>query len=162
MCCLPTVGSNKSYKLDKNDLWDCFLTNECVPALCELLRNECRNLIDLKLGGNPGIKDEGLRILCEYAIKNAQCKLEIWNLSHCSLTDDCVPDLCNALKDEHCKLTSLKLAENNITDEGLHMLCELVLTNRHCRLEKLDLKNCSLTLTVCLSYAMHCKMNIAN
>ena len=94
----------KLLKLTKLDLWNCSLTNECVPALCELLRNECCNLIDLTLRDNRGINDEGLRILCEHALTNEHCKLEKLDLRYCSLTDDCFPELCNVLQHKHCRL----------------------------------------------------------
>ena len=140
-----TLTKQKLLKLTKLVLSYCSLTNECVPALCELLSNECCNLIDLSLEENPGIKDEGLHILCKDALTKEYCKLERLYLGRCSLTVDCFPELCNALQDEHCKLTWLKLSENNISDKGLHMLCELASTKEHCKLVELDLSDCSLT-----------------
>ena len=139
------LSKQKLLKLTKLDLWWCSLTNECVPALCELLKNECCNLIDLSLKDNSGIKDEGLRILCEDALTNEHCKLERLDLKDCSLTDDCLPELCNALQDERCKLICLSLSQNKIADKGLHMLCELALTKKHCKLLELNLDGCSLT-----------------
>ena len=140
-----TLTKQKLLKLTELVLSGCSLTNECVPALCELLINECCNLIDLSLEGNPGIKAEGLRMLCELALTKEHCKLERLDLYGCSLTDDCLPELCNALQDEHCKLTCLTLSENKIADKGLHMLCELALTKEHCKLVELNLSHCSLT-----------------
>ena len=96
-----TLTKQKLLKLTRLDLSHCSLTNECVPVLCELLTNECCNLIDLTLGSNPGIKDEGLHILCKDALTKEHCKLERLYLSCCSLTDDSLPELCNALQDEH-------------------------------------------------------------
>ena len=119
------LTNHRLLKLAKLNLWGCSLTNKCVPALCEPLRNKCCNLTDLSLADNPGIKDEGLRILCEQALTNEHCKLEKLDLGNCSLSEDCLPDLCYALQCEHCKLTCLSLDENKITDKGLHMLCEL-------------------------------------
>ena len=111
-----TITKEKLLKLTTLNLRNCSLTNECVPALCELLRNECCNLIDLTLRDNPGINDEGLRILCEHALTNEHdCKLKCLNLNDCSLTDDCLPELCNALQHEHCRLNELDLFGNNFT-----------------------------------------------
>ena len=140
-----TLTKLKLLKLTELDLSECSLTNECVPALCELLTNECCNLIDLSLNGNPRIKAKGLQILWKDALTKEHCKLEKLGLSDCSLTDDCLPELCNALQDEHCKLNLLELSGNKITDKGLHMLCELALTKEHCKLVELDLSRCSLT-----------------
>ena len=121
-----TITKQKLLKLTKLNLWNCSLTNECVPALCELLRNECCNLIDLTLGFNRGINDEGLRILCEHALTNEHCKLERLNLRFCSLTDDCLPELCNALQHEHCRLNELDLYGNKFTEEGKKSILEIV------------------------------------
>ena len=139
------LSKQKLLKLTQLDLWWCSLTNECVPALCELLKDEFCNLIDVSFKDNPGVKDEGLRILCEIALKNEHCKLERLDLRDCSLTDDCLPELCNTLQDERCKLKYLSLPHNKITDEGLHMLCELALTKENCNLVELNLEDCSLT-----------------
>ena len=54
-----TLTKQELLKLTKLKLWMCLLTNECVPALCELLSSECCNLIDLSLACNPGINYEG-------------------------------------------------------------------------------------------------------
>ena len=139
-----TITKQKLLKLTKLYLWNCSLTNDCVPALCELLRNECCNLIDLTLGDNSGINDQGLRILCEHALTNERCKLEKLDLSGCSLTDDCLPELCNALQHEHCKLERLDLMHCSLTDDCLPELCN-ALQHEHCKLEELDLTDCSLT-----------------
>ena len=129
---LCKTTKEKLLKLTKLDLCDCSLTNECVPALCELLRNECCNLIDLVLGTNLGINDEGLRILCKHALTNEHCKLEKLNLSDCSLTDDCLPELCNALQHEYCRLNKLYLDGNKFTEKGKKSICEIE-THEHCK-----------------------------
>ena len=120
-----TITKEKLLKLTKLDLGNCSLTNECVPALCELLRNECCNLIDLTLRDNRGINDEGLRILCEQALTNEHCKLEGLDLRWCSLTDDCLPELCNALQHEHCRLNELYLDGNKFTEKGKKSIHEI-------------------------------------
>ena len=112
------MTKQKLLKLTKLDFRYCSLTNECVPALCELLGNECCNLIDLTLKYNPGINDEGLRILCEHAFTNEHCKLERLNLMCCSLTDDCLSELCSALHHKHCRLYKLNLFGNKFTEKG--------------------------------------------
>ena len=105
-------------KLTTLNLWECSLTNECVPVLSELLRNECCNLIDSSLDGNPGINDKGLRILCEDALTKEHCKLVELNLGYCSLTNECIPDLCKTLQDDHCRISTLRLDGNVFADEG--------------------------------------------
>ena len=126
-----TITEEKLLKLIMLNLWNCSLTNECVPALCELLRNECCCLIDLTLHENSGINDEGLRIFCEHALTNEHCKLERLDLSYCSLTDDCLPELCNALQHEHCRLNKLYLDGNKFTKKGKKSIREIE-THEHC------------------------------
>ena len=126
-----TLTKQKLLKLTKLNLGQCSVTNKCVPALCELLTNECCNLIDLTLRDNPGINDEGLRILCEHALINEHCKLEKLDLSSCSLTDDCVPELCNALQHEHCRLNILHLSRNKITEKGHKSIREINVDRRN-------------------------------
>ena len=120
-----TIIKEKLLKLTELNLWNCSLTNKCVPALCELLTNECCNLIDLRLRHNPVINDEGLRILCEHALINEHCKLERLNLKECSLTDDCLPELCNALQHEHCRLNVLYLSGKKFTEKGKKSIHEI-------------------------------------
>ena len=122
---LCKTTKEKLLKLTGLNLGNCSLTNECVPALCELLRNECCNLIYLVLSSNPGINDEGLRILCEQALTNEHCKLEELILRHCSLTDDCLPELCNALQRQHCRLNKLYLYGKKFTEKGKKSIREI-------------------------------------
>ena len=133
-----TITKQKLLKLTKLDLGNCSLTNECVPAFCELLRNECCNLINLTLSNNPGINYEGLRILCEHALTNEHCKLERLNLVFCSLTDDCLPELCNALQHEHCRLNKLYLFGNKFTEKGRKSIREIE-THEHCKARNLEI-----------------------
>ena len=114
-----------------------FNYNECVRALCELLINECCNLIDLSLHNNRGINDEGLRILCEDVLSNEHCKLERMDLMNCSLTDDCLPEPCNALQHEHCRLDELCPVGNEFTEKGKTYIHEIK-TPEH-RYESLNL-----------------------
>ena len=132
------ITKQKLLKLTKQNLGKCSLTNECVPALCELLRNECCNLIDLTLHENPGIYDEGLRILCEHALTNEHCKLEKLDLWNCSLTDDCLPELCNALQHEHCRLNKLDLSGGKFTEKGKRSIREIE-THEHCKARGLEI-----------------------
>ncbi len=136
----------KLFKLTRLVLDDCSLTDECIPSLCEPLRDERCNLTVLSLQNNKGVSDVGLRMLCESALTSEHCKLAELHLDVCSLTDQCIPELCEALQDERCKLTVLSLSGNEgISDEGLCMLCELALTKEHCKLNKFRLLMCPLT-----------------
>ena len=133
-----TLTKQKLLKLTELDLSRCSLTNECVPALCELLTNECCNLIVLALEENPGIKDEGVNILCKDALTKEHCKLEKLILTLCSLTDECIPDLRKTLQDEHCRLLNLYLEENEFTEEGEKSIHEIA-AHEHCKTRALEI-----------------------
>ena len=136
----------KQIKLTQLFLDNCLLTDECIPSLCQLLTDKRCNMTDLSLGDNEGVSDEGLRTLCEYALANKHCKLTKLSLFKCSLTDECMPELCWVLQDKHCKLAILSMKGNRgISDKGLRMLCEYALTKEHCKLAELYLDGCSLT-----------------
>ena len=57
-------------------------------------------------------------------------KLERLDLKGCSLTDDCLPELCNALQHEYCRLNELYLVGNKFTEEGKKSILE-ILTHEH-------------------------------
>ena len=133
-----TLTKQKLLKLTHLTLSHCSLTNECVPAVCELLTNECCNLIDLSLRRNPDIKDEGLHMLCELALTKEHCKLEKLDLSDCSLTDECLPELGKTLQDEHCRLKELSLDGNKFTMEGRKSIHKIA-AHEHCKTRVLEI-----------------------
>jgi hypothetical protein len=104
----------------------------------------CPELTYLDLSHNR-ICNMGIKVLCD-ALQR-QFKLTHLFLARCSsLTDFCIPSLCQLIRDERCNLAVLSLGGiKYITDTGLHNLCKLALTKEHCKLTKLSLFNCSLT-----------------
>ena len=116
-------------KLTALSLSRCSLTGRCVPALVKTLQDEhCKlNVLDL---GNNVIGDEGACVLFEDALINENCKLTRLYLFQCSLTDKCIPTLCETLRDERCGLKTLILMENiKFTDNGKKMLGDLEKSN---------------------------------
>ena len=91
---------NVHCKLTKFDLYDCGLTHRCVPKLVKTLQDERCQLTVLSLGRNE-IRDEGVCMLFKNALRNVHCKLTYLNLCYCSLTDECVTEVREALEDEH-------------------------------------------------------------
>ena len=131
-------------KLTKLNLAECSLTDQCIPSLCMALQDERCKVTVLYLNDND-IMDKGAMKLFENALLNENCKLTKLDLGQCSLTDQCIPNLCMALQNEHCKVNVLSLCGNFIKDKGAIMLSENVLTKQVCKLKKLDLINCELT-----------------
>ena len=123
----------------------CGMSSDGVDILCEILNNKvCPELTYLDLSHNR-ICNMGIKVLCDALQK--QFKLSHLFLARCSsLTDFCIPSLCQLISDERCNLAVLSLGGiKYITDTGLHNLCKLALTKEHCKLTKLSLFNCSLT-----------------
>ena len=137
--------TDKHCKLTKLKLERCSLTHQCIPSLCKALQDERCQLAVLHLCSNA-IGDEGARELFENGLTNKHCKLTKLKLMFCSLTHQCIPSLCKALQDERWQLSYLDLSQNAIGDEGARELFENGLTNKHCKLTKLGLVYCSLTL----------------
>ncbi|XP_028413144.1 NACHT, LRR and PYD domains-containing protein 3-like [Dendronephthya gigantea] len=119
-------------KLTGLNLNSCSLTDECIPSLCELFKDEHCNLTFLDIGWNSGISDEGVRMLCEDVLKNGHCKLAELNLGSCSLTDQCIPWLSKALLDKRCVINRLGISQNNFTANGKNSLRELE-ANQDCK-----------------------------
>jgi hypothetical protein len=113
--------TNEHCKLTKLNLHECSLTDRCIPSLCKALQDERCQLTVLFLAFNA-IGDKGACMLFEDALTKEHCKLTELALLQCSLTDQCIPSLCKALKDGQCVLTRLWLILNNFTENGEKLL----------------------------------------
>ena len=116
--------TNEHCKLTKLILDDCSLTNQCISSFCKALQDERCQLTDVDLTGNV-IGDEGARELFENGLTNEHYKLKKLFLNGCSLTDQCIPSLREALQDERCALTELRLISNGFTDNGKKRLRDI-------------------------------------
>ena len=131
------------HSLKELNLDYCSLTTESIFCLVEVLSDEHCEIINLRLRRNE-IGDEGVRMLCG-VFRQGQCKLDVLNISICSLTHECMPFLSEALADEKCSITDLSLIGNgDVGDEGVGMLFSGLIVGQ-CSLTKLDLRRCSLT-----------------
>jgi Ran GTPase-activating protein (RanGAP) involved in mRNA processing and transport len=101
-------------------------------------------LTSLDLSYNE-VGDKCARMLCNVLKHGQLSKLNNLSLRKCSLTEECILDVCETLCDEHCQLKTLVLTGNSIGDEGLHTLCTSALRNEKCMLTILDVSDCSLT-----------------
>ena len=108
-------------KLNRLDVRECKLTDQCIPIVVFALQDERCQLTDLSLGFNA-IGDEGACMLFEDALTKEHCELTVLDLRDCSLTDQCIPSLCKALQDERCKLTKLWLWSNYFSENGKRLL----------------------------------------
>lgn len=78
-------------------------------------------------------------------------KLTTLSLGGCSLDDNDLSPLCNAIKDG-LQLSMLKLSANRITDEGVTKLVEALLKNKSNPLAVLDLS--TNRVTICSFYTL--------
>lgn len=127
-------------------LWlvNCGLTLACCVDLASVLSIN-QSLTRLYLGENA-LGDSGVGILCEKA-KHPQCKLQKLGLVKSGLTSVCCPALSSVLSGNQ-NLTHLYLRGNALGDMGVKLLCKGLL-HPNCKLQMLELDNCSLSSHCC-------------
>uniref|UniRef100_W5L3G9 Uncharacterized protein n=1 Tax=Astyanax mexicanus TaxID=7994 RepID=W5L3G9_ASTMX len=137
---------NKNCKLPKLRLEDCDLTEESCAYLAEVLKSGNSKLTELHLSKNKGLKDSGVKKLCE-GLKHGNCKLQILRLEKCDLTERSCADLASVLTSEN-SLIELNLSKNWLLDSGVESLCE-GLKDKNCKLQRLRLDKCGLKEESC-------------
>nr|XP_025148631.1 NACHT, LRR and PYD domains-containing protein 3 isoform X2 [Bubalus bubalis] len=127
-------------------LWlvSCCLTSASCEDLASVLSTN-HSLTRLYLGENA-LGDSGVGILCE-KVKNPHCNLQKLGLVNSGLTSGCCPALSSVLSTNQ-NLTHLYLQGNALGDMGVKLLCEGLL-HHNCKLQVLELDNCSLTSHCC-------------
>uniref|UniRef100_A0A4W4F4U2 NACHT domain-containing protein n=1 Tax=Electrophorus electricus TaxID=8005 RepID=A0A4W4F4U2_ELEEL len=145
-------------KLEKLDLSDCSITDEGCAALAAALRsNPSSHLRELNLDYNkPG--DSGVKQLSALLV-DPHCKLEKLQLSDCRITDERCAALASALRSNPSShLRELNLNYNKPGDSGVKQLSAL-LEDPHCKLETLELSDCSITEEGCAALASALRSN---
>ncbi|XP_039516233.1 NACHT, LRR and PYD domains-containing protein 12-like isoform X5 [Pimephales promelas] len=138
---LCDVLQNPHCKLEKLWLSYCGVTDEGFAALTSALRSNPEHLRDLNLSFNK--IGESVNLLCD-VLQNPHCKLEKLWLSYCGVTYEGFAALTSALRSNPEHLRELNLSGNKM-GESVNLLCD-VLQNPHCKLEKLWLRNCGVTV----------------
>ncbi|XP_076835974.1 NACHT, LRR and PYD domains-containing protein 12-like isoform X2 [Brachyhypopomus gauderio] len=144
--------------LEKLQLSDCSIREEGCAALCSALRsNSSSHLRELNLNySNPG--DSGVKQLSAL-LEDPHCTLEILYLSCCSIPEEGCAALCSALRSNPSShLKDLNLNYNKLGDSGVKQLSAL-LEDPHCKLEKLQLSDGSITEEGCAALASALRSN---
>ncbi|XP_048051933.1 NACHT, LRR and PYD domains-containing protein 12-like isoform X5 [Megalobrama amblycephala] len=146
---LPVVEASRSAELIQ-----CNITSEGCAALGSALRSNS-HLRELGLSHN-NIQDEGLTLLSD-GLKDPHCKLKKLMLSQCNITAEGCAALTSALR-SNSHLRELDLSGNKIGDEGLMLLSD-GLKDPHCKLEKLTLNSCNITVEGCAALTSALRSN---
>ncbi|XP_053882523.1 NACHT, LRR and PYD domains-containing protein 3-like isoform X1 [Malaclemys terrapin pileata] len=150
-------------KLERLKLWSCHLTDASYGDLAAVLSTS-QSLTELNLSHNKLVSvskvpqvlfdnklgDARVQLLCE-GLKHPNCKLQKLELWDCGLTDTGFGDLAAVLRTNQ-SLTVLNLGGNKLGDAGVRLLCD-GLKHPNGKLQKLDLKGCSVTATGCRDLA---------
>ncbi|XP_070649482.1 NACHT, LRR and PYD domains-containing protein 3 isoform X3 [Bos indicus] len=121
-----------------------YLTSSICRGIFSVLSNNW-NLTELNLSGNT-LGDPGMNVLCE-TLQQPGCNIRRLWLVNSGLTSGCCPALSSVLSTNQ-NLTHLYLQGNALGDMGVKLLCEGLL-HRNCKLQVLELDNCSLTSHCC-------------
>ncbi|XP_039544874.1 NACHT, LRR and PYD domains-containing protein 3-like [Pimephales promelas] len=143
-------------KLEKLQLSDCSITEECFKALVSGLRSNPSHLRELNLNGNE-IGDTGVKLLSDL-LQDNHCKLGKLHLKLCEFQEEGCAALASALRSNPSHLRELDLSNNKLDDSGIKLLSEL-LKERKCKLEKLQLYNCSIGEEGCAALASALRSN---
>uniref|UniRef100_A0A8C1Y283 Uncharacterized protein n=1 Tax=Cyprinus carpio TaxID=7962 RepID=A0A8C1Y283_CYPCA len=143
-------------RLEKFKFRGCDMTDEGCSALASALKSNPSHLRELDLSGNKlgmsGVENLGV------VLSNSLFKLEILNLCGCKITEEECLILTSALKSNPSHLRELDLSENQQTDSGVKNLSDLLM-NPQCKLGKLALCGCSITVKQCLILTSALKSN---
>ncbi|KAM4870710.1 NACHT, LRR and PYD domains-containing protein 3 isoform 4-T4 [Urocitellus parryii] len=122
----------------------CGLSHLCCFDISLVLSSN-QKLVELDLSDNA-LGDFGIRLLC-VGLKHILCCLQKLWLVNSGLTSSCCSALSSVLRTNR-SLTHLYLRGNALGDAGVKVLCEGLLLPS-CRLQLLELDNCSLTSHCC-------------
>ncbi|XP_015256263.1 PREDICTED: protein NLRC3-like, partial [Cyprinodon variegatus] len=108
-------------------LMDCRLSGGSWAFLGSALISNPSHLIELDLSGNYDLKDTGVKELRSF-LQTPLCKLQIFRLRDCRLTEMSCISLVSAFKSNPSQLIELDLSFNDLKDTGVKELCGILQT----------------------------------
>ncbi|KAI2649366.1 NLR family CARD domain-containing protein 3 [Labeo rohita] len=138
-CLLRTAAGGQSFQKSRSA--GCNLTDKICSALASTLSLISSCLRELDLSDN-NLQVSGVQLLSA-GLKSPHCKLEILKLSNCSIREEGCAALVSALISNPSHLRELSLNSNKPGYSAVKLLSDL-LENPHCKLEKLQLYDCSI------------------
>ncbi|XDV46703.1 hypothetical protein PO909_014540 [Leuciscus waleckii] len=133
---LPVVKASR-----KVDLRGCNLTDQICSALASVLSSNFSRLRELDLSDN-NLQVSGIQLFSA-GLKNPHCKLEILKLCNCNIREDSCDALVSALISNPSHLRELNLSSNKPGYSAVKLL-SVLLEDPHCKLEKIQLYDCSI------------------
>ncbi|XP_031418685.1 NACHT, LRR and PYD domains-containing protein 3-like isoform X2 [Clupea harengus] len=156
---LCTGLRHPNFRLKNLELVDCNITKKSCAALSSALCSNVSSLRQLDLNNN-NLGDSGVELLST-GLKHPNCSLEKLGLIDCNITKkSCVP-LSSALSSNSSSLRQLHLSDNYLGDSGVELL-STGLVHPNCRLEKLGLRCCGLTVRSCYTLASALRSNLSS
>ncbi|XP_042559435.1 NACHT, LRR and PYD domains-containing protein 3-like, partial [Clupea harengus] len=140
---IPALRCFKTAKLA-----ECTLTDKSCGIVATVLQSP-NSLTELSLSYND-LGDSGIQLLSN-GLSSPHCKLQTLRLAECELTEKSCGILATVLQSPN-SLTVLDLCNNDLGDSGVQLLSN-GLSSPHCKLRKLRLAECELTVKSCVSVA---------
>ncbi|XP_033837546.1 protein NLRC3-like isoform X2 [Periophthalmus magnuspinnatus] len=134
----------------------CSLSESSSSSLALSLKSNPSHLRELALGGNV-LKDSTVAHLCAF-LQSPHCQMETLILYRCAVSESGCLALVSALKSNLLHLKKLDLGFIEMKTSAVEHLCSF-LQNPDCRLETLELNNCSLPESSCALFASALKSN---
>ncbi|XP_048103847.1 NACHT, LRR and PYD domains-containing protein 12-like isoform X2 [Alosa alosa] len=136
--------SSPNCKLQTLRLGGCKLTYKSSELLASFLQSP-NSLIELDLSYND-LRDSGIQLLSK-GLSSPHCKLQTLRLAACKVTNKSCEPVASVLLSVN-SLIKLDLSENDLGDSGVLLLSK-GLSSHDCKLQKLGLSGCLISLKGC-------------
>uniref|UniRef100_A0A8C1HA01 Si:ch211-213a13.2 n=1 Tax=Cyprinus carpio carpio TaxID=630221 RepID=A0A8C1HA01_CYPCA len=147
---------NTNCTLEKLRLSDCSITEEGYKALASALRSNPSHLIELDLTGNdPG--QSGVKQLNDL-LQDPNCQLKTLRFLRSPAADEACQFVTGIMGKNLLLLRELNLSERELGDTRVNQISAL-LQDKHCTLDTLILRRCSITEKQCLILTSALKSN---